>query len=98
MAQLTVLDLLGHGERLGLSHCAGPADERAVARVDVRPLDLLSTMPADTLVIVPGEAHPAPYRLDVALRQASARRLAGLVFTTTLALPETAVALAKRGG
>ncbi|GAA0239746.1 helix-turn-helix domain-containing protein [Cryptosporangium japonicum] len=98
MAQLTVLDLLGHGERLGLSHSAGPADERAVARVDVTPLDLLSTMPADTLVIVPGEAHPAPYRLDVALRQASARRLAGLVFTTTLALPETAVALAKRGG
>ncbi|MET9217307.1 PucR family transcriptional regulator [Streptomyces sp. NPDC088197] len=98
MAQLTVSDLAAQGDRLGIRHRAGPADGRAVVRVDVSPLDLLGTVPAGTLVIVPGTEHPPPYRLDVALRQASAREVAGLVFTTELTLPDTARVLADRGG
>ncbi|WP_205859759.1 PucR family transcriptional regulator [Phycicoccus endophyticus] len=98
MAQLTITDIVAQGDRLGLQHCAGPVDERAVARVDVASLELVGTVPAGTLVLVPGEEHPPPYRLDVALRQASARGVAGLVFTTALTLPDTAAALARRGG
>jgi sugar diacid utilization regulator len=98
MAQLTIFDIVEHGERLGVTHEAGPAGATTVSRVDVVPLNRLSTVPAGTLAIVPGEDTPAPYLLDIALRQASARQLAGLIFTTTLVLPETAIALADRGG
>lgn len=98
MAQLTITDLLGQAERLGLRLTAGPADPRAVARVEVAAIDRLALVPAETLVIVAAEGDPAPYRVDVALRQASARGLAGLVFTVDVALPGTAVALADRGG
>lgn len=98
MAQLTIAEVVAQAARLGMRRTAGPVDDRTVARVDVVPLDRLQDSPAGTLVIVGDEGAPASYRLDVALRQASARRLAGLVFTTDLALPETAAALAERGG
>lgn len=98
MAQTTIVNLAEQGDRLGIRHSAGPVDERVVTRVTVMSLDLIGTVPGGTLVIVPGAEHPAPYRLDVALRQASARALAGIVFTTELALPTTARALAERGG
>lgn len=68
-----------------------------IASVDIATLDTLDALAPGTLAIIPGEEDPAPYRLDVALRRASARGLAGLVFTTALALPETAVVLAERG-
>lgn len=98
MGQLTVSDLLAQSDRLGLSRAAGPADDRPVSRVDVVALDRLATVAAGTLVIVPGEENPAPYRMDVALRRAGAGGLAGLVFVTALTLPATASLLAERGG
>lgn len=98
MAQTTIADLARRGDLLGVRFSAGPSDDRVIARVEVASLEALGTVAAGTLVVVPGEEHPAPYRLDVALRRSSARRLAGLVFTSELALPETALALAERGG
>jgi sugar diacid utilization regulator len=98
MAQYLVRDLGESADRLGLRHLAGPIDDRTIERVDLVALDRLDTVPAGALAILSGTEHPAPFRIDVALRQASARRLAGIVFTIDLALAETAVALAARGG
>ncbi|MGB4778892.1 helix-turn-helix domain-containing protein [Microbacterium sp.] len=98
MAQLTISDLVDQSRRLGIRHDAGPSGAAVIDRVDVVVLGRLSSVPRSTLVIVPGDETPAPYRLDIALRQASARGLAGLVFTTDLAMPETAATLADRGG
>ncbi|WP_285621306.1 helix-turn-helix domain-containing protein [Kineosporia sp. NBRC 101677] len=98
MAQVTIADLAAQAERLGLTLSAGPAGGRVVARVEVATLERLGSVPAGSLVIVPGDTPPPPYRLDVALRQASAREVAGLVFTTGLSLPSTARILAERGG
>ncbi|WP_460782608.1 PucR family transcriptional regulator [Microbacterium tumbae] len=97
MAQYTIRDLASAAERLGLRQLAGPVDDRSVERVDLVALDRLGAVPAGTLVIVPDEDQPAPYRIDVALRQASARQLAGLVFAADLMLAETASVLAARG-
>ncbi|QLD13087.1 PucR family transcriptional regulator [Microbacterium oleivorans] len=97
MAQFSIRDLLAERERLGLDLAAGPATGEDIASVDIATLDTLDALAAGTLAIIPATENPAPYRLDVALRQASARGLAGLVFTTDLALAETAVALAERG-
>lgn len=98
MAQYSVQDLRDDAERLGLRHIAGPVDARTVARVDLAAVDRLDTVSPGTLVIIPGDEQPPPYRIDVALRQASARGLAGLVFTSALTLAETATVLATRGG
>jgi len=97
MAQLTIADLDADGDRLGVRRIAGPADGRAVERVDLVPIARLETVASGTLVIASDEQQPAPYRLDVALRQASARGLAGIVFAVEVALPETALTLAARG-
>lgn len=98
MAQYLVRDLAAAAERLGLRHLAGPVDDRTVERVDLGAIDRLSGVPAGSLVIIAAGEQPAPFRVDVALRQASARRLAGIVFTVDLALAETATALAERSG
>ncbi len=98
VAQYLVRDLGTAAERLGLRHLAGPIDDRSIDRVDLGSLDRLDAVPAGALVILTGEEQPAPFRVDVALRRASARRLAGIVFTIDLTLAETASALAARGG
>lgn len=98
MAQLSVEDLLAQADRLGLRPIAGPVDGVRVTRVDIAELDALDALEAGTLAIVPAHENPAPYLVDVALRRASARGLAGLVFTTELTLAETAASLAERGG
>lgn len=98
MTQLTIRDLTVQQDRFGITLAAGPVDDRVIERVDVLSLDDLDTAPRGTLVIVSAEEPPAPFRVDVSLRQAIARELAGLVFATDLALAETARTLAARGG
>ncbi|WEK60735.1 MAG: helix-turn-helix domain-containing protein [Candidatus Microbacterium colombiense] len=98
MAQYEITALADSAGRLGLRHLAGPIDSRAIASVDVVAIDQLSEVAAGTLVILPSDEQPPSFRIDVALRQASARELAGLVFPLDLALAETASALAERGG
>lgn len=97
MAQFTVRDLLAQSDRLGLQLVAGPVDSGDIERVDITALEGLDALAAGTLAIVPADENPAPYRIDVALRQASAHGLPGLIITTRLALAETAVVLAQRG-
>lgn len=97
MAQYSLADLDADAPRLGLRRIAGPRDERLVERVDLLAIDRLETASPGTLVIVTDTEQPAAYRIDVALRQASARRLAGIVFVTQTRLAETATVLATRG-
>lgn len=98
MAQYEIVSLAASADRLGLRHQAGPIDDRAIVSVDVVPIDQLGRVAPGTLVITPSDEQPPPFRIDVALRQASALQLAGLVFPVDLALAETAIALAERGG
>ncbi|WP_243228313.1 helix-turn-helix domain-containing protein [Microbacterium sp. CIAB417] len=98
MAQYSLRDLHEDAGRLGLRLHAGPIDERQVSRVDLAAVDRVDALAAGTLAIIPGDEQPPPFRIDVALRQASARGLAGLVFTAPLTLAETARVLADRGG
>lgn len=98
MAQYTLVDLHDDADRLGLRLHAGPADDRRVERVDLAAIDRLDGLSEGTLAILTEEEQPPPFRIDVALRQANARGLAGLVFTAPLTLAETARVLAERGG
>ncbi|MBQ3357673.1 MAG: hypothetical protein IJG47_02095, partial [Microbacterium sp.] len=98
MAQYTLRDLRDDADRLGLRSHAGPVDDRQIVRVDLAAVDRLDALATGTLAIIDGEEQPPPFRIDVALRQASARGLAGLVFTAPLTLAETARVLAERAG
>ncbi|WP_247633626.1 PucR family transcriptional regulator [Microbacterium galbinum] len=98
MAQYTLRDLRDDADRLGLRSHAGPVDNRQIVRVDLAAVDRLDALATGTLAIIDGEEQPPPFRIDVALRQASARGLAGLVFTAPLTLAETARVLAERAG
>lgn len=98
VAQLTTADLLAQAERLGISHVAGPTAGATIERVDVAALSELPSLPAGTLAVVAGDEPPASYLVDVALRQASARGLAGLVMPVGSTAAETATVLADRGG
>ncbi|WP_431075193.1 PucR family transcriptional regulator [Microbacterium phyllosphaerae] len=98
MAQYSLRDLRDDADRLGLRLHAGPVDDRQVVRVDLAAIDRLDALATGTLAIIGGDEQPPPFRIDVALRQASARHLAGLVFTAPLTLAETARVLADRGG
>ncbi|WP_067202117.1 PucR family transcriptional regulator [Microbacterium sp. XT11] len=97
MTQYALRDLVDDADRLGLRLTAGPVDDREVARVDISAVDRLDALGEGTLALIPGDEQPPPFRIDVALRQASARGLAGLVFTAPLTLAETARVLADRG-
>lgn len=97
VAQFRVAELLLQSERLGLRLIAGPATGAEIERVEVIGLDALGSTAPGSLAIVAGDHSPAPYLVDVAVRQASALALAGLVFSAPFALPETAGVLAARG-
>lgn len=98
VAQLTTTGLLAQAERLGVALAAGPTGGTTIERVDVTSLAELPSLPAGTLAVVAGDEPPAPYLVDVAVRQASARGLAGIVMPAGFAPTETAAALALRGG
>lgn len=97
MAQLTVADLLRQADRLALDLVAGPADGPPIERVEVTSLHDLPALAVGALAIVAGDEQPAPYMVDVAVRQASARGLAGIVFPSRFVPTDTATSLAERG-
>ena len=97
MAQLTVGDLLRQADRLSIDLVAGPADGSPIERVEATSIQNLPALSAGVLAIVTGDEPPAPYLVDVAIRQASARGLAGLVLPGGFVPTDTAVALADRG-
>ncbi|MFI6502813.1 PucR family transcriptional regulator [Nonomuraea typhae] len=93
----TVAELLRHHARFGLSLVAGPAAQapiRHVAGADT--LAAIERVPADSLIVILGGPSGSGYEIDVAIRQAAARGLAGLVFAAPLRLPITATRLADR--
>lgn len=97
MAQLTVADLLRQADRLGIDLVAGPTEGPPIDRVEVTALNDLPALSEGVLAIVGGGDPPAPYLVDVAIRQASARGLAGLVLPDRFTPTETATVLASRG-
>ena len=97
MAQLTITDLLVQADRLGVRLIGGPAEGEPIRSVEVIELDALGRLAAGTLAIVSGDASPAPYLIDVAVRQASALKLSGIIFSPAFVLAETAGVLALRG-
>jgi sugar diacid utilization regulator len=97
--QLTAADVMIQASRLGIRHLSGPATGPAIVRVELVDLDALTALSPGTLaVVLPAAARIEPYRLDIAVRQASARGLAALVFVENVRLPDTATALSDRGG
>lgn len=97
MAQLTIPDLLLQADRLGVRLIGGPAEGEPIRSVEVVELDALGRLAPGALAIVSGEASPAPYLIDVAVRQASALKLSGIIFSPAFVLTETAGVLALRG-
>lgn len=77
------------------------ADAREATRVwAVESLDELTGAPEGTLVLVPRHclAHVANYELDVAVRVASDRGVAGLVLVGSARVPITVARVAERAG
>ncbi|MGI5286478.1 PucR family transcriptional regulator [Nonomuraea polychroma] len=98
-SRASVSELLRHHLRFGLRLLAGPATDtpiRHVAGADT--LADLDRAPTESLIVVLGATSaPIPdYEIDVAIRQATTRDAAGLVFAGLRSLPITAVRLADR--
>lgn len=98
VAQLTIAELLDDADRFGVRAAAGPRAATPIIRVEVVDVDHLDDLQASTLAVLTAAAPPPAYRLDVAIRQASALGLSGLVFVVDPALAATSAALAERGG
>lgn len=77
---------------------AGPRSGGRISRVEIADIGSIDSLPAGTLVIADVSQPPSAYRIDIAIRQASAQQLGGLVFPTTLLLAVTSQNLAARGG
>lgn len=97
MAQTTAHDLLRQADRLGLTLLAGPAAAAPIVRVEVVPLTSVHALEAGTLAIIATDEIPPPYLVDVAVRQANALQLAGILFPSAITLTQTATVLAERG-
>jgi sugar diacid utilization regulator len=95
---ITSAAILAQADRLGISHIAGPTAGSALKRVDVVDIGALDTLETGTLAVIASSDRPAPYLIDIAIRQASARMLGGLIFAADVTLTETARVLADRGG
>ncbi|WP_106581645.1 PucR family transcriptional regulator [Murinocardiopsis flavida] len=66
--------------------------------MEIADIGSIDALPAGTLVIADVSEPPSAYRLDIAIRQASARQLGGLVFPAALLPALTSQNLASRGG
>jgi hypothetical protein len=99
MDQVTVTDLITHGERLGLCRVAGSPEGVAVSGVEIVAMAELTVAAPGQVVIVTTDDHsvPRPYQVDIAIRRAIAAGCAGLVFLGDFPLAETSRALAARG-
>ena len=98
MAQSTLADLMEQAGRLGLRRIAGPEEGAAITRVEIAEIDALDALPPGTLAVIALTEAPSPFRVDIAIRQASARGIGALVFIGELTLASTAIDLAERGG
>ncbi|TXK19955.1 PucR family transcriptional regulator [Homoserinibacter sp. GY 40078] len=91
--------LIAQADRIGIRHVAGPDHSPLIAHVEIAPIGELDEATVGALVIVaaPEGRRPSAYQVDIALRQAVARRFAGIVFAGEFPLAETARQLAARG-
>ncbi|WP_120003925.1 PucR family transcriptional regulator [Nesterenkonia muleiensis] len=98
MAQILIEKLLQQASRLGITPIAGPLRGVPVSGVEIAEIGQLNTLSPGTLVVADLKEPPPSYRLDIAVRQASARRLGGLVLPADMSLSMTSQDLAERGG
>lgn len=98
MPQIDIARIIQQADRLGVEAKAGPVSGTTASRVEIAEIGGLDQIAVDTLVIVNVLRPPSSYRLDIAIRRASALQLAGLIFPTSLDLSITSVDLAERGG
>ncbi|MFL1426999.1 MULTISPECIES: PucR family transcriptional regulator [unclassified Nocardiopsis] len=98
MAHIGIEHVLQQSERLGVQLVAGPDRGCTISRVEIADIGSLDTLTAGTLVIADLSEPPSAYRVDIAIRQASARRLGGLVLPVAAPLALTSRDLAERGG
>ena len=77
---------------------AGPREGCRISRVEIADIGSLDALEAGTLVIADVSEPPSAYRIDIAIRQASAQGLAGLVLPVRAPIALTAQDLAERGG
>ncbi|MBN9141068.1 MAG: helix-turn-helix domain-containing protein [Micrococcales bacterium] len=91
--------LLAQADRIGIRHMAGPQTGARITRIEIATVGELEDAPVGSLVIVGASEGrlPSAYQVDIAVRQAIARRFAGLVFAGAFPLAETARQLAARG-
>lgn len=97
MTQFTTRHLLDQSERLGLHLVAGPLESAPIERVQIVDLSAVDTLSRGTLAVIPPTGDGAAYRIDIAIRQAIARGLPGLVVAADLEIAETAAVLAGQG-
>ncbi|WP_072314913.1 PucR family transcriptional regulator [Agrococcus sp. Marseille-P2731] len=98
MTQFTVRDLLDQAERLRLLHAAGPRESTTIERVQIVEFASVGSLARGTLAVVAPSGDPAPYLLDIAIRQAIARELPALIVVAEIEIAETAITLARQGG
>lgn len=98
MAHIGIEHLLHQSERLGVEHVAGPRTGGRISRVEIAGAGDLGGLAAGTLVILDVAEPPSAYRVDIALRQAGARGLGGLLLPLRAPLALTSQDLAERGG
>ncbi|WP_306368718.1 CdaR family transcriptional regulator [Nocardiopsis sp. CC223A] len=98
MAQIDIEHVLQQSARLGVDLVAGPSTGCRISRVEIADIGSLDSLSAGTLVIADVSALPSAYRIDIAIRQASARRLGGLVLPVASPIALTSRDLAERGG
>ena len=98
MAHIDVEHLVQQSARLGMELLAGPGRGSRIHRVEIAGLDDIDALAAGTLLIVEPSESASGYRLDIAIRRASAHRVAGLVLVADAELPFTARRLAETSG
>lgn len=98
MAHIGIEHILRQSSRMGIEAVAGPREGRRISRVEIADIGSIDSLPAGTLVIADVSEPPSAYRIDIAIRQASAQELAGLVFPAELSPALTSQDLAERGG
>lgn len=95
MAHIDVERIIEQSDRLGLEHLAGPTRGVQIDRVEIADLDGIEEAEERTLVIIDSAKAPSGFKIDIAIHQARAHGLSGLLFTADLDLPATARQLAE---
>lgn len=94
MSHIDVGRIVAESDRLGVEHLAGPTQGARIDRIEIADLDSIEDAEEGTLIIVDATEAPGGFKVDIAIHQARARRLSGLLLVIDMDLPATARQLA----